>query len=73
MRLTLVKLDDRNMSQLTHDNAYKANIVLNVNYDDSLEKILKNLKGNTITKLYNRYKQEIPLSYHVRGDITFYY
>ena len=71
MKLTLIErepIDKTNPQRLE----------LSVGYDESLESILTKLNDyrapdNQITKLYNEYGQEIPLTYHVRGDITFYY
>lgn len=49
-----------------------------VRYNEPLQDALDNLNqyrspDNQIAKLFNEYGQEIPLTYKVKGDNTFYY
>lgn len=72
MKLTLIEL-------LPKDSEEKPQVLdLAVDYDESLNSILTKLNdyrapNNQIIALYNKYGQKIPLTFHVRGEITFYY
>ena len=51
---------------------------ISVDYNEKLEIVLARLNkfrapNNQISKLYNEFGQEIPLTYQVKGNITFYY
>ena len=57
---------------------FPPDIELFVRYNEKLSETLENLNqyrgpDNQITKLYNEFDQEIPLSYKVKGDNVFYY
>ena len=72
MKLTLIEKLPKNSKETPK----QLDIV--VDYDESLESILTKLNDyrgpdNQVVALYNKYDQKIPITYHVRGDITFYY
>ena len=72
MKLTLIERLPKNSDK-------KPQVLdLAVDYDESLKSILTKLNDyrapdNQIVSLYNKYGQKIPLTFHVRGEITFYY
>ena len=70
MKLTLIERNPTGTNPQVLD--------LTVNYDESLTSILTKLNDyrahdNQVIAIYNKYGQKVPLTYHVRGDITFYY
>lgn len=78
MSVTITLLD-KNLSDIDDLSHTKTpQLKYYINYNESVQTLLDKINNNRdnnhkILSLYNKYGQTIPITYRIRGDITFYH